>query len=162
MSNFLKLKSQFQSITEVRSFLQLKEHSWRDVGYGFDALRVPRYIIRDKVVNEIITKFQLTPNILRTPANFWYKWHLDKDRSAAINIELYTEHSHTVYGSDAEHGNKNNIEELVYEEAGMYLLNTQLSHSVLNLGGPRYVLTLGFKYPDTYELVKDFCISNNY
>lgn len=161
MNNFLRLNSKFQSLDSVRKFLYSQEHTWNNIGYGFDVLLVPPNVITDPVIENLVKEFNVRPNIFRTPPRFWYKWHLDAGRTAALNIEISSEHSHTVFGEDAEHDNKKNIEELVYEQENMYLLNTQTAHSVLNLGSTRYMLGLGFRLPYTYATVRDYCINNN-
>jgi hypothetical protein len=160
-NNFIKLNSQFQSLNEVREYIFSKDHTWNNIGYGFDVLNISQGVIIDPVVDKIMKEFGVKSNIFRTPANYWYKWHVDADRTAALNIEIWSGHSHTVYGEDAEHSNKKNIEELVYEPGGMYLLNTQSTHSVLNLGETRYVLGLGFKLPHTYNTIRDYFVSNS-
>ena len=161
MHNFFKLTHKFQSLPDVRAFLHEPAQLWREVGYGFSVLKIPAHVIKDDVFNEIIATFNITPVVLRTPAKFWYKWHIDTDRAAAINVELYSENSHTVYGVPTDIENRIDIEELIYEEGAAYLLNTQSSHSILNLGPERYVMSLGFRSPNTYESIREFIVREN-
>ncbi len=159
--NFYKLKSTFQSLESIKSFLFKEEHSWKAIGYGFDLIDVPGSVILDPVIHKLVDEFGVNPYIFKTPAHYWYKWHLDAGRTVALNTEIYSEHSHTIFGTDADYDNKKDIEELIYDKNGMYLLNTQRQHSILNLGNTRFIFGLGFRLPVTYDNLKEYCISDN-
>jgi hypothetical protein len=71
---------------------------------------------------------------------------------------LSEEHSsHTLFVSEVATQSMQCIE-LCYELGRFYLFNNQMPHSVVNLSGNRYLLSLEFEKPFTYgELRKQAC-----
>ncbi len=158
-SFFYKLNQPFTSAPRVLEYMAARPTSdWTARGYGFDMMDIPRAIITDSFYSAIHSKFPLIPHLFRVKARFFYKWHVDAKRLAALNILLINEHSHTVFSDCADqHDNKCNLTELVYEKDGVYLLNTQQQHAVMNLGSDRILLGMSFATNPTYADVMSYC-----
>jgi hypothetical protein len=94
--------------------------------------------------------------ILRLSAQWVYSWHQDKDRQACINLLLSRDHhSHTLFGEPV---NKHSITfhaiELRYPPGRYVLFNNQIPHTVINLDGDRYLLSLEFSDPIPYDVLR--------
>jgi hypothetical protein len=75
-------------------------------------------------------------------ATSWYKFHLDTvNRPCVINMLLGGPHSHTLYLGPELYRNQNQILEVDYSPGRATLMNTCRFHAVLNLSGPRFLLS---------------------
>jgi hypothetical protein len=63
--------------------------------------------------------------------------------------------SHCLFTPEAE-ARVSEISELNYEPKTYHIFNTQVAHMVVNLEGYRYMFTLEFGVPVTYENLLDF------
>lgn len=99
--------------------------------------------------------------IYRYKANFCYAWHMDLIRNAALNLQLTGVDSFCIFGEMYEQRKYQNIEKLVYQENSYYLLNVAKNHTVFNFDNDRYLLSIGFPIPNTFEEVKDYLVLNN-
>jgi len=103
--------------------------------------------------------------ILRMEPNTGYDWHTDTDRQLAINMLVPTgpgrTRSETLFSPDHGEGVNYNLHRLNYQPYSLYVFNTQVKHTVLNFGQPRYLFSVEFeRLPGTtYKNVRDFCIS---
>jgi len=92
--------------------------------------------------------------ILKLPAQWVYAWHRDQDRQACINLLLSSDHhSHTLFGEQRNSTTFHAIE-LRYPPGRYVLFNTQIPHTVINLGGDRYLLSLEFSDPTPYDVLR--------
>lgn len=91
----------------------------------------------------------------------FYRFHVDDFRGAALNLLLDGWDSQTYFSNTEEDPYLTEITELKYAQNKMYLLNTQIKHAVVNKNNLRYVLSMGFNQPLTYDEVKRFCVENN-
>lgn len=72
----------------------------------------------------------------------WYRFHLDTvNRPCVINMLLGEPHSHTLYQGPELYRNQYQILEVPYREGQPILMNTCRFHAVLNLSGPRFLLS---------------------
>ena len=127
---------------------------------GFDILKVDNTIFKDSNLFPIIQKFNAVPLIFKINPMTWYDWHTDSTRWCAINLLLTGFNSHCFFG-DRESRDIVNLTELNYEPNTYYLLNTQFKHAVLNFSSTRYVLSIGFNSPISYQIILKYCIDNN-
>jgi hypothetical protein len=101
----------------------------------------------NKKLSETITRYNLRSNIFTMAPNTTYNWHRDATRYAAFNCLLGDDPDYlTVFASDMDSTKSMyfSSERLVYERNRFYLLNTQVSHLVVNYSkNYRSVLTLG-------------------
>lgn len=89
--------------------------------------------------------------ILKLPAQWVYNWHRDQNRQACINLLLSRDHhSHTLFGKPVNSTTFQAIE-LRYPPGRYVLFNNQIPHTVINLAGDRYLLSLEFSEPTPYE-----------
>jgi len=158
---YLKLNSQFLSYESIMSYLKHNEPPWR-YNYHIGQARIPSELIKDDFFKNL-SRFQIYPLLIKMQPTFFHKWHTDATRNAAVNVQLISGHSHTVFNDDPadKFGHKENIKELIYEPNGIYLFNTQKQHAIMNLGCERLVLSCTFETDDSYETIKRFCLENN-
>lgn len=91
-----------------------------------------------------------------------YDWHVDSARTVAINM-LLTAHdsSHSIFGKSRE-GMIVNTQELKYKPHTMYIFNTQIEHMVINWEENRYLFTIEFKDPISYDELVHWAKENKY
>jgi hypothetical protein len=90
----------------------------------------------------------------------WYDWHTDETRQCAINMLIEGTDSQTFFGNRISRDIVE-LTELTYEPLQYYLINTQQKHAVLNLNNTRYMLSIGFNYPNTFKNILQFCKDDN-
>ena len=120
--------------------------------YGFLATRIGQeWVEREPALQAVDRLCPIAQmGILQMPDHSVYQWHRDQHRQACINMLLSEEHSsHTLFVSEVGTQSMQCIE-LCYEPGRFYLFNNQMPHSVVNLSGNRYLLSLEFEKPFTY------------
>jgi hypothetical protein len=127
---------------------------------GFDILKIDKIIFKDSNLFPVIQQFDAVPLIFKINPMTWYDWHTDSTRQCAINLLLTGFNSHCFFG-DRESRDLVHLTELTYEPNTYYLLNTQTKHAVLNFTETRYVLSIGFNSPASYQEILKHCIDNN-
>jgi hypothetical protein len=161
MEQFSKLTSASTCRIQLTEFATSNSTKWIHKN-AFDIAMVPKYIIEnDTVVVKLIKEFNAVPVIFRMPPWQFYRFHTDAIRSCALNMLLVGADSQTYYGTETNDEEVLNIRELNYEPDCYYLLNTHQKHSVINRNNTRYMFSLGFNEPLTYNIVKEFCEANN-
>lgn len=123
--------------------------------YSFAALPVPdAFIDEDPVLNALRrSDLSFRAGVLRVPPNTCYNWHVDTDRLVGVNMLLDHGTSHCLF-MPGEFGLTMPVHELIYQPDTYYVFNTQILHTVINLSGPRYMLSVEFTGKDknlTYE-----------
>lgn len=99
--------------------------------------------------------------IYRYVPNFCYQWHIDAIRNTAINLQLQGEDSLCVFGKLVEPRKFGGVVKLKYDHGSYYIINTSKFHTVFNFDNPRYLLSIGFNKPTTFNDVKQYAIENN-
>lgn len=120
--------------------------------HGFDILNLSPLIFRDSPLFNLIATKKGKPSILKMNPMTWYDWHTDETRRCAINMLVEGFDSQCFFGNRKDRDIVN-ITELKYEPHTYYLFNTQIKHAVLNLNNVRYMLSIGFNDPNTYESI---------
>jgi hypothetical protein len=124
--------------------------------YGFDVLLIPDEVIdRDEQLAALRKKYPFIAGITRMQPNTAYNWHKDTNRSGVVNMMIDHVNSHCLFTPEAE-ARVSEISELNYEPKTYHIFNTQVAHMVVNLEGYRYMFTLEFSVPVTYENLLDF------
>lgn len=123
--------------------------------YSFAALPVPdAFIEEDPVLNALRRSgLSFKAGVLRMSPNTCYNWHVDTDRRVGVNLLLQHGTSHCLF-QNGEFGLTMSVHELIYQPDTYYVFNTQVLHTVINLTGYRYLLSLEFTDKDaglTYE-----------
>lgn len=155
--NYLKLNSTSNLRDSLLTFAKNSTTNWIRKN-GFDIAMVPRHLIEnDAVVSKLSLKFKSVPVIFRMPAWQFYRFHTDEVRSCALNMLLEGDDSQTYYGTTTDDEELMNITELIYERDTYYLLNTHIKHAVVNRNNVRYMFSMGFNDPLTFNLVVNFC-----
>lgn len=167
---YTKLKTLFNDADELYNRLSIKddanEFTW-DISYHYNFIRLPNsYVLNNSTLSKINEQWELVPLIIKMPPNTSYNWHVDAERSFAINLLLNNHsQSHTTFLTDSTlQSSINNITELVYEPQTLYLFNVQEQHAVLNLNHNRYLLSFTFKNHRSvvpYSKVLEYCKFNN-
>ena len=129
--------------------------------YGFDILPLPRRILEDHPLIEVIKKFQVLPALLRVPPWTFYNFHVDTKRQCAINSLVAGYDSNCYFGSDVYRNEKiihelENVVPLDYQLGSCYVFNTKHRHGVINRAETRLTLSIGFNY-HSYEEVLAYC-----
>ena len=92
--------------------------------------------------------------ILKLPAKWVYSWHRDQTRQACINLLVSSDHhSHTLFGEPVNSTTFQTLE-LRYPPGRYVLFNNQIPHTVINLDGDRYLLSLEFAVPTPYDVLR--------
>lgn len=109
------------------------------------ALPVPeKYLTElDPLLGVIYSRHPFQSGILRMEPDTYYDWHVDTNRGVSLNMMLSPGHSHCLFRVKSE-GKTGSFDELVYEPDTMYLLNTQIHHSVYNFNDVRYMFSIEF------------------
>ena len=158
MTNFYKLESEDNLIDTL--LLEIKSRSDWFSSNGFDILKLPAKLFQEHRLFSLISKCNGSPLIFKLNPMTWYDWHTDENRQCAINMLIDGVDSKTFFGNRVS---RDIIEltELVYDPLRYYLINTQQKHAVLNLNNTRYMLSIGFDNPYTFENVLEFCKDKN-
>jgi hypothetical protein len=123
---------------------------------GFDILKIDKTIFKNSNLFPVIEKFNAMPLIFKINPMTWYDWHIDETRQCTINMLIDGTDSKCFFG-DRKSREIVNLTELSYEIGAAYLLNTQTKHAVLNLSKDRYLLSIGFDKPNTYDSILNYC-----
>lgn len=123
---------------------------------GFNLLKLDRKLFLHTSLLELIVKYNGKPACILMKPMTWYDWHIDETRQCTINMLIDGTDSKCFFG-DRKSRDIVNLTELHYEIGSAYLLNTQTKHAVLNLSKDRYLLSIGFDKPHTYESILNYC-----
>ena len=157
MEQFYKLKNKTDLVDKLKRFIANPTVTWYSKN-AFEVAVVPRFIIEsDKVICALIDEFKAQPAILKMNPMVFYRFHVDEFRNAALNLLVDGWDSETFYGEPTSNEELMQITQLHYEPNCMYLLNTSIPHCVINKQNQRFVFSLGFNSPLTYDLVANFC-----
>ena len=133
--------------------------SFRNV-YGFDLLNLSKYIfVKESKLFSLICKFKGVPLVIKMEPMTFYNWHKDANRQCTINMIIENTQSYCLFGEPID-DNNTSITELIYKPSTYYLFNTQAKHSVLNLAGTRYLLSIGFDN-NSYDEILEYCRIND-
>lgn len=157
MEQFYKLKNKTLVVDSLKKFIVDSRVKWYTKN-AFDVAPVPMFIVEtDQTICSLIDRFKAQPVILKMNPMTFYRFHIDEFRHAALNLLVDGWDSETFYGEATDNEELMSISKLEYEADSMYLLNTRLPHCVINRQNHRYVFSLGFNYPLTYDEIAAFC-----
>lgn len=159
---FVPLAQKAEGIVDYVNWTIDQELPWGQ-HFGFDAQPISRYWVEEepalKAVNACNPIKQL--GLLKVAPHSMYDWHTDEYRQSCLNLLISTDHhSHTLFGKQRDHINKN-VCELKYEPRTYYLFNNQIEHCVINLDGPRYLISLYFEEEKPYQELKELFSQKN-
>lgn len=158
MINFYKLENKDSLIDTL--LVEIQSRSDWFGSNGFDILKLPLKLFLGHSVFPLISKYNGSPIILKLNPMTWYDWHTDETRQCAINMLIEGTDSRTFFGNRLSRDIVE-LTELTYEPSCYYLINTQQKHAVLNLNNTRYMLSIGFNNPNTFENILEFCKEHN-
>jgi hypothetical protein len=160
---YFELTKSFSFLNKVKEYLDLDlDINWHRNYYDIDVTPIPVNILKDDIIFKTLSlKFEIIPLVVRFDAKKWYTWHTDKIRNVGLNSVIQGKESHVIFGKLSTNGQYFDIEEIIYEDNKTYLLDVSKSHSIVNLGEPRIIISLGFPQPIMFNEVKEFCIENN-
>lgn len=85
--------------------------------------------------------------MLKTDPHQAYMWHRDENRGLSVNLLLTPGRcSHCLFDTPTNEYNLY-FTELDYAPRTFYLFNTQIPHTVINFGEPRYLFSVEFVAP---------------
>ena len=91
------------------------------------------------------------------PSMSVYNWHKDYAVGCSLNLVMEDYNAHTLFKSPDSKGILNKVIDLKYEKNKWYLFNSQIFHSVVNLGiRDRIMLTMTFPKNIKYQEILDF------
>ena len=158
--NYTQLNTECQCYYDLIKFIHSPTTTWFDT-HGFTVAKVPAGIYnKDATITRLVKEFRADPVILKMQPMIFYRFHVDAFRQCTVNMLLEGFDSHCYYGRPYKHEELMQLEELVYKEKKLYLLNTQTPHAVLNKSQPRYLFSLGINQPYTYTQVKEYINDN--
>ena len=156
MEQYIKLKSTSNIRLPLTAWTK-SANNWIHKA-AFDLVILPRYLITEEPLIELMNKFQGTPVVFRMQPWQFYRFHTDAARSCAINMLLEGTDSNTYYGTATQDEEVLDIVELKYSIDSYYLLNTHEKHCVINRDNVRYMFSLGFPDGLDYKNVRDYCL----
>jgi hypothetical protein len=156
---FYKLSTQDNIVEKIQQKIFDKNSPW-DTRRGFAVLKLPTVLFADSLLFPLIMQLRGEPTVFKMDPMTAYSWHIDTNRTCAINMLISGSDSHSFYGVRLDDYNTQLIE-LMHEHNKYFLVNTKQQHSVVNLNNMRYMLSIGFERPHTYESVLDECIKGN-
>jgi hypothetical protein len=157
---FYKLNA-LDNLAFIKDEITKKSDQWVR-RFNFDVLQISPYKFVNHSLFELIIKFKGKPVILKTDPMYWYNWHTDSIRKFSINSFIDGPDSRCFFGETEDTDSVLvKLTELVYEPGRYYLFNTQASHAVLNGNNTRYILSIGFIDPYTYQDALAYCQENN-
>jgi len=159
---FLPLQLKAEGVVDYIQWLIQQDLPWAK-HFGFDAQPITDYWLDEepalKAVHACAPIKQL--GLLRVAPQSMYDWHTDEYRMSCLNLLISQDHhSHTLFGWQRDRLNKD-VCELQYEPRTYYLFNNQVEHCVINLDGPRYLLSLYFQEEQPYEELKTLFLKKN-
>jgi len=153
---FHAFKIQSVELEGFIAWLLDKERSWAK-HFGFDAIQLPQDFLEVEPLLAAVHKIHPIKSLglLKVPAKTMYDWHTDDYRLSCINLLVNENHnSHTLFGKQRDHINKDIIE-LKYKPKTFYLFNNQVEHCVVNLDVDRYLFSLYFEEEISYPSLKE-------
>ena len=149
---FTPLRHKAVELPDYIQWLLDQDIEWAE-HFGFQAVPLPADFIQiEPALQELDKIWQIKRlGLLRVEPMSVYDWHVDEYRLSCVNM-LYSinDSSHALFGAQRDALNKD-VVELRYQSDTFYLFNNQMPHTVINLGGPRYLFSLYF------EEEKDYC-----
>jgi hypothetical protein len=140
--NYYQTPSKSVIAKELMEFA-LNSKDWQDY-YNFKAVQVPdEIVLKDPFLLRLQRTHRFMAGIVKLDPNVCYDWHTDTRRGVGVNMLLNFEGiSHCLFARDE--GVQFKFDELVYSPNRYYLFNTQVRHTVINFGEPRYLFTIEF------------------
>ena len=157
---FAPLKERAGELPAFLRQLVLQQPAWTK-HHAFDCVPIDNSWIQKepalRALHAVNPIMQL--GLLQIAASTMYDWHVDGPRLACVNMLVSEGHrSHTLFGVQVDAVNKE-ICELRYEPGTYYLFNNQQQHCVVNLDGPRHLLSLYFRqerpFGELLQLLQD-------
>lgn len=139
--------------TEISTKSEIVDLIWQQVQeqegwvehYSFRAKQINRDVwVKDTFLKQLSEKYNLLVGILSMSPNTVYNWHIDSGaphRKLGINMLLSESPSHCLFTDDKDQVLSNSIE-LHYAPNTYYVFNTKKQHMVVNLGKPRFLLSV--------------------
>jgi hypothetical protein len=156
-----EIKTKSTITDDVFKKLLLYSNGWEE-HYGFKAKRIPKDLWgKDKFINNLSKKYDLSVGILSVPTNSVFNWHTDcvePCRKISINLLLTDSHSHCLFTDDSSVGVSNTLE-LHYQPETYYVLNVTKKHMIINLDKPRSIISITLSNKDKNKQSIDTCIS---
>lgn len=152
---FYKLSQKSHILPSIQEEIKNRK-DWFDSN-GFKILKLPVTLFKQSHILDTIIQFNGTPLIFKLDPMTWYDWHIDEHRYCSINMHIEGTKSKCFFGA-RENRDIVKLTELSYEPDTFYLLNTREKHAVLNLENTRYMLSIGFNQPCTYQILLDHII----
>lgn len=152
---FVPIKQKAEGLPSYLMEIANSNPPWRE-HFGFECIPVSNDWIEKEPALKSVHAHQPIKQLglLCISEGVMYDWHVDSYRQSCINMLIsQNHHSHTLFGEQRDYTNKN-IVELKYEPNTYYLFNNQAKHCVVNLDGPRYLLSLYFECETMYPNVK--------
>jgi hypothetical protein len=143
--------------------MYLDDSKWKHfLDMNLFTLTIDDFELEPKLI-ELINAFDCQNKlaIYRYKPNFCYQWHVDSIRNCALNLQLLGNNSFCMFGEYYEPRKFRNLQQLAYKENTYYLLNVNNYHTVFNFENDRYLLSIGFPKPHTFEDVKQYLIDHN-
>lgn len=127
--------------------------------YNFHAMPVSdEIVLRDPVLSQLRKKRDFIAGVVALPPDTCYSWHVDTDRSAAINMLLYDNGCSRCLFAPQEFDVVTPFVELRYAPATYYAFNTKALHTVLNFNEPRFLFSLEFIGKDSWLTYGELCL----
>ena len=153
---YAKLKGEADYLLHYSKWIIKHEDRWQD-HFGFKAVELDRdLILEEEPLLALVNMYNPIARLglLWVKSKNFYDWHVDEHRLSCINLLISEDHhSHTLFGLQRDHLNKD-IVELKYEPKRYYLFNNQVQHCVCNLDEDRHLFSIYFQDEMRFKDVK--------
>ena len=132
--------------------------------FGFNGAPLgPHIYLGDEFISHLNDTFPiLYSGVVHMRPYTIYDWHVDSVRTVAINMLLSAhDTSHSIFDTGRS-GMIIDTQELIYKPNTMYIFNTQVPHMVVNTRQERYLFTIEFKDPISYDELVHWTKENKY
>jgi hypothetical protein len=130
----------------MQSIQDAEPTSWFDY-FGFTSLQIDTATVlaTSDILSELNSriKIQYTGITKMKPAEH-YRLHTDSVRGVSINMLIQHHQSQCMFVGDLQKGP---YIELCYEPGVLYVFNSQIPHTVINLSENRYMFSIQFQEP---------------
>jgi hypothetical protein len=159
---FYKIEQDVIFLDKVREFASTAEWKWvpfMHISPNFQKTLGLELTKQDSLLSKLQNKFNSTLRLYMFPSMTVYNWHRDAEMGCSLNLVMEDYDSHTLFNPSDNKEIIDNVIELKYEKNKWHLFNSQILHTVLNLGSNnRILLTVTFpkqvKYQEVLEYLK--------
>jgi len=159
---FYKIDKDVTFLDQVAEYAATAQWKWvpfMNISVDFQKTLGIELTNQDAFLSKLRDKFKGMLRLYMIPGMTVYNWHRDAEMGCSLNLVMDDYDAHTLFNPSDTKGIIDSVVELKYEKGKWYLFNSQIFHSVTNVGNRhRVLLTMTFpknvQYKDVLEYLK--------